>query len=89
MPAYKYHGMLAYFNVWSNHYGLYIMPHTMEEFRKKLTGYKLSKATIQIPFDKPLPDALVHEMISFAVRYNLQKAELKQAAKKVKTKKKG
>jgi len=38
---------------------------------------------------KPLPDALVHEIISFAVQYNLQKAELKEAAEKVKIKKKG
>ena len=89
MPAYKYHGMVAYFAVRTNHYGLYLMPYVLEVFKDRLAGYKLSKSTIQIPFDKPLPEGLVTEIIDFAVNDNRQKAELKKEAKKAKDRLKG
>jgi len=84
MPAYKFHGMLAYFAGYKNHYGLYIMPDVLKAFKEKLTAYTTSKATIQFPLDKPLPKKLVADIIKYGTKYNLDKLALKEAAKKIK-----
>lgn len=85
MPAYKYLGMVAYFAAAKNHYGLYVMPRVLESFRSRLGTYKLSKSTIQFPWKTPLPDELVAEIIQYAVRFNREQKELKDASKRRKT----
>lgn len=84
MPAYKHLGMVAYFAAAKNHYGLYIMPRVMENFRSRLGAYKLSKATIQFPWKAPLPDELVAEIIRYAVRFNEEQKALKNTTKRKK-----
>ena len=85
MPAYKYLGMVAYFAAAKNHYGLYIMPGVLEAFTHRLGAYKLSKATIQFPWNEPLPESLVTEIIRYAVQSNREQKEMKEAAKRRKT----
>ncbi len=86
MPAFKFHGMLAYFAVYKNHYGLYV-PRVIHEFKKELTSYKWSKATIQFPIDKPIPKKLITAIIKRAVQLNLENKLLKEEAKAKKKKK--
>ena len=74
MPAYKYHGQLCYFNAYDNHYSLYAV--NKESFAEELKGYKTSKGTIQIPYDKPLPDDLVRRLVAFRMKENEAKYEL-------------
>lgn len=84
MPAYKLHGMLAYFAVAKEHYGFYAMPGAIKKFADKLKPYGTSKGTIRFPLDKPLPKKLISDIIKFRVKENEQKALLKKAAKKSK-----
>ncbi|MBC7891487.1 MAG: DUF1801 domain-containing protein [Sphingobacteriaceae bacterium] len=81
MPAYKVHGMLAYFNAHTRHYGLYLMPPVLQVFKAKLIGYELAKSTIRFPFNQPLPEALITEIIRYAANENLAKKAVKDAAK--------
>ena len=48
----------------------------------ELKDYKVSKGTIQFPYDKPLPDDLVSRLIAFRMMENEEKNVLKKAAKK-------
>ena len=84
MPAYKYFGMVAYFAAAKNHYGFYIRPSVMQVFKERLGAYKLSKATIQIPWKAPLPAALFTEIIEYTIQCNRDEKAAKEAAKQQK-----
>jgi len=84
MPAYRYHGMIAYFGVATHHYALYISPQLLDEFRDRLAAYRMTKSAIHFPHDERIPVELVKEIILHAFRKNVEKAELK---KRVKSKK--
>lgn len=81
MPAFRFHGRFVWYAANKNHCGLYILPKVLQEFRDKLSAYKLTKSAIQLPFDKPLPTEVVIEIITYAVQENLATAQLKDAAK--------
>ncbi len=85
MPAYKFLGMVAYFAPAKKHYGLYIMPYVLEVFKPRLGAYKLSKSTIQFPWNTPLPVQLVTEIIQYAVQFNRDQKATKEAAKRRKS----
>ncbi len=85
MPAYKFHGMLVWFAAAKNHYGLYPYANTILVFKDKLKPYELSKGTIRLPYDKPVPVKLVTEIIKFRIKINLEKEALKATMKRKKT----
>ena len=78
MPAYKLHGMLAYFAGYKNHVGFYPGAGGIEAFKKELSAYKGAKGSVQFPHDKPLPQGLVTKIVKFRVKQNLEKAKLKK-----------
>jgi uncharacterized protein YdhG (YjbR/CyaY superfamily) len=78
MPAYKYHGMLAYFASYKNHIGFYAVPTGHEAFKKELSKYKGGKGSVQFPLDKPLPLKLVTQIVKFRVAQNEEKAAAKK-----------
>ncbi len=86
MPAFKYHGMIAYFAVCKTHYGLYVIPEIMESFKSKLTQFKGTKSAIHFPINELIPHELVAEIIKFAVALNLEKKSQRDFAKKRKSK---
>ena len=72
IPAYKFHGMLIYFSAYTSHLSLSFTPGgLMEAFREELSAYKTSKSTIQLPFDQPIPEALIKKMIMFKMKENI------------------
>lgn len=73
MPAYKFNGMLAWFAAAKNHYGLYVRPQFLEKFKDQISPYKTGRATLQFPFDKPLPKKLITDIIKHAAKANLEK----------------
>lgn len=83
MPAYKYHGMLAYFAAHTNHVGLYPMPSGIMKFKKELEPYipAKTKSTIQFPFGKKLPTGLITKVIKWRMKENLNKTEAKKILK--------
>lgn len=40
----------------------------LEPFKKELAGYKTGKDTIQFPYDKPLPTALIREIAQYRMK---------------------
>jgi uncharacterized protein YdhG (YjbR/CyaY superfamily) len=84
MPAFRFHGVLVYYAAFKNHYSFFPASKVIEVFKHKLTAYKTSKGTIQFPFGKPLPVDLIHEIVQYRVKENLEKQSMKEAAKRKK-----
>ena len=82
MPALKFHGLLVWFAAAKNHYALYPKAGVIEAFKDKLKPYDLSKGTIRFPYNKPLPEKLIIEIIEYLVKENLEKELAKKSAKK-------
>lgn len=82
MPFFKYHGMLAYFAAFTNHYSIFVSPPVLKAFLPNLKEYDLSKSGIKIPNSKPVPVKLLADIIKYAAARNLEKEKLKKAAKK-------
>jgi uncharacterized protein YdhG (YjbR/CyaY superfamily) len=45
--------------------GFYTGTGILEHFSKELAGYKVGKASVQFPNDRPLPETLIGEIIRF------------------------
>ncbi|MFI5221091.1 MAG: iron chaperone [Bacteroidia bacterium] len=84
MPAYKFHGMIAWFAGHKNHIGFYPGASGIENFKKEISKYKWAKGSVQFPNDKPLPVALVTKIVKFRVKENLDKLQKKSILKKKK-----
>ena len=44
-------------------------PAAMKRFSKELAKYKTGKGTMQIPYDQPLPEALVRKIAAYCITY--------------------
>jgi uncharacterized protein YdhG (YjbR/CyaY superfamily) len=78
VPAFKQNLMLVWFAAHSNHIGLYPRGSAIEAFNKELSIYKCAKGSVQFPFSKPIPLALISKIVKFRVAENKQRAELKK-----------
>jgi uncharacterized protein YdhG (YjbR/CyaY superfamily) len=67
MPAFSYDRILVMFAGFKRHVGFFPTPSAILAFKKDLTGYKFSRATIQFPLDQPLPKALIRRITKFRV----------------------
>lgn len=74
IPGYKYLGMLVYFAGFENHVGFYPGKAPLVAFKKKLSGYKTGKGSVQFPLDEALPQKLIQEMVQFRVKENETKS---------------
>jgi uncharacterized protein YdhG (YjbR/CyaY superfamily) len=74
MPTFKMNGKpLVYFAAWEKHIGFYALPATNIAFKKELVGYTVSKGSIQFPYDKPMPLALITKMVKFRIKESSKK----------------
>src|SRR5260370_38885937 len=55
MPYYRYHGRLAYFNLWKAHIGLYIPTPIVAEHQGELAAYETTSATVRCPRNRNIP----------------------------------
>jgi uncharacterized protein YdhG (YjbR/CyaY superfamily) len=85
IPAFKFHGWIFYYSAYKKHFSLSCPPpYTfVEAFKKELSGYNISKSTIQFPFDKGVPVNLIHKMSQYRAKENLAR---ESKAKQVPTK---
>ncbi len=81
MPTFAQNGNIIHFAAFKNHIGLFPGSSGIEAFMEKLSEYKTSKGTIQIPFDKPIPVKLIKDIVKFRVKENLETAKLKKKIK--------
>lgn len=63
IPAFRQKKIIVWYAAFSNHCSLFPTAAVIERFRNELTGYKISKGTIQFPLDKPLPSALIKRIV--------------------------
>jgi uncharacterized protein YdhG (YjbR/CyaY superfamily) len=82
MPTFVLKGNLVHFAAFKNHIGFYPVPSGIENFRKELSAYKMSKGAVQFPLDKPIPYEVVTKIVKFRVKENLKKADEKSHRKK-------
>ena len=75
IPTFVLNGNLIHFAGYKNHIGLYPGSRAIEEFEDELSGYKLSKGTVQFPLDKPMPVGLISKITKFCVQRNLAKPQ--------------
>jgi uncharacterized protein YdhG (YjbR/CyaY superfamily) len=80
LPAFEFHGMLIYFSAYKEHYSLsFPPPFTLfEVFKQELSPYEVSKTTIKILMDKPLPLDLVSEIVKYRAKENLERGKKKK-----------
>jgi uncharacterized protein YdhG (YjbR/CyaY superfamily) len=80
MPYYKYHGVLVFFAAFKNHMSFFPgSKSTVKEFGTELNGFEISGTTIHFTPDRPLPGALVKQMVRARMRENESRARLKKA----------
>ena len=82
MPTFYFHGNLVHFAAYKKHIGFYPTSSGIAAFKHELSEYKSSKGAVQFPLDKPLPYALISEIVKFRVTENIKKAEAKLKKKK-------
>lgn len=67
IPAFKHKGVLVWFAAFSNHCSLFPTASVIQQFKKELKGFSISKGTIHFPMDKPLPSALIKRIVKARV----------------------
>jgi uncharacterized protein YdhG (YjbR/CyaY superfamily) len=82
IPTFVLEGNLIHFAGYQNHVGLYPGSKPIEKFKDELTGYEISKGTVRLPLDKPLPIGLITRITKFCVERNLERAAAKSKKKK-------
>lgn len=65
MPTFWKGHNIIHFAANKNHLGLYAGTEATEAFAKKLTGYKVSKGSIQFPYAQPIPLDLIAEIAAW------------------------
>ena len=73
IPAFTLNGLLVWFAAHKNHIGFYPRASAIAAFKKELSPYKGAKGSVQFPFDKPLPLALISRIVKYRMNQNLSK----------------
>jgi uncharacterized protein YdhG (YjbR/CyaY superfamily) len=70
MPTFRVNGNLVHFAAFKNHIGFYPTPSAIETFKDELSNFKTSKGAVQFPLNKPIPFALIKEIVRFRAKEN-------------------
>jgi uncharacterized protein YdhG (YjbR/CyaY superfamily) len=81
MPAFKQHGILAYFAAWKNHIGMYPPISGNKSIEKAIARYAGAKGNLQFPLDKPIPYGLIERIVKLRVKQDDAKALAKRKKK--------
>lgn len=65
IPTFTQGKNLFHFAAFTKHVGLYPGPEAIEHFAKELDRYETAKGTIRVPFEEPIPVALIEKMVRF------------------------
>ena len=75
IPAFRQNGMLVFFGNASKHCAFYPGSTAIETHKDELRDYELSKGTIRFQPNKPLPAALVREIVKERLAESERKAK--------------
>ena len=77
MPCFYLEGGLIAFAAFKNHVSIFPMSGAVvDQLGAKVEKYRTSKGTIQLPLDRPLPSALVKQIVKLRLAENLAKASV-------------
>jgi len=80
IPTFRLEGKnLVHFAAFPDHLSFFPTASGVERFREELAAYTLSKGTIRIPLDAPVPYDLVERIVQFRV------AEVRRSGKRKRT----
>lgn len=65
MPTFWQGENLVHFAAMKHHLGFYPTPDVITRFAEELKPYKTSKGAVQLPYDQPLPRALIQAMVRY------------------------
>jgi uncharacterized protein YdhG (YjbR/CyaY superfamily) len=81
MPAFRYAGyMLIFFAAHDKHIGLYPVSIDNPSFLPEITRYTSGKATLQFPYDQPMPYDLIKKIVQFKALENEARSAYKKAS---------
>lgn len=70
-PTYYLNGYLIQFAVCAHHLGFYCTPTAIDHYKEELKGIPCNnKNTVQLAYDKPLPEEIIRKLILFRVEEN-------------------
>jgi len=77
MPTFVLNGNLVHFSGEKRHMGFHPSNTGIEAFAERIeaAGYKHSKGTMQLPYDKPMPYDLIREIVMFRVEEQKRKGK--------------
>ncbi len=67
-PVFEEKRILFAFAAFKSHLNFMPTPSAMKPFKKELAKYKTGKGSIQFPYDKRLPKALIRKIAAFRVK---------------------
>lgn len=82
IPTFTLEGNLVHFAGFKNHIGFYPTPSGIEKFKKELSKYEGAKGSVKFPLDQPIPHELIGKIVTFRVKENLKRAEVKKKKKR-------
>ncbi len=68
MPTFVWQENLVHFAAFDKHIGFYPTPSAIEAFSTDLKDYAHAKGSVQFPLNRPVPFALVKQMVQFRVK---------------------
>lgn len=63
MPAFKLDNVLVWYAAFQDHCSLFPTAAVIDQFKDDLMGYKISKGTVQLRLDAPLPVRLIKKLV--------------------------
>jgi uncharacterized protein YdhG (YjbR/CyaY superfamily) len=85
IPTYDQKGHVVHFAGYAGHVSLYPGADGIVAFREELSGYRVSKGTVQFPLGAALPVELIGRIVRYRLEQNLRWDEEKKAKRKKKT----
>jgi uncharacterized protein YdhG (YjbR/CyaY superfamily) len=68
IPAFKHGKVLVWYAAFTSHCSVFPGSAIIEQFKDELTGYSVSKGTVQFPLDRPMPLALIKKLTQARVQ---------------------
>ncbi len=78
MPTFALHGNLVYFGAFKNHIGLFPPVCGTKKLQEAASMYAGEKGNLRFPLDRPIPYALIGEIVKFRAKENRKKAGAKR-----------
>jgi uncharacterized protein YdhG (YjbR/CyaY superfamily) len=67
-PTFAYKRILFAYAAYAKHISIMPTPAVITVFKKELKGYKTGKGSVQFPYEKPLPKALITKLAKRRVK---------------------